>query len=160
MALTEKTRKALAIVGVPVRVYVGLVFVTASIYKIQAPYQFGLSIATYQILPLQLVNIMAIVFPWIELAAGVLLIVGFWTKENALLILGMMVTFLVALLIALSRGHEMSCGCFASKQAAEQIGIHTIWRDLVWIALAAYALLFDDGRYGLDGVLRRRTKHA
>lgn len=150
----------LAAVGVPVRVYLGGVFLHASLHKIQEPYEFALSVATYQILPLGLVNLFAIVLPWLELVTGLLLIAGAWTKENALLILGMMILFTTSLGIALARGYQMSCGCFASQEAAEQIGTGTLVRDLFWILLAAYVLLFDDGRFGLDRYLRRQTRHA
>jgi uncharacterized membrane protein YphA (DoxX/SURF4 family) len=160
MAFGERTEKGLALLGVPIRVYLGGVFVLASLYKIQEPYAFALNIATYRILPLHLVNLLAIVLPWLELIAGVFLIVGLWTRESALLILGMMAMFVTALAIALARGYEMSCGCFASRDAAEEIGIGTLLRDVFWIALAAYALLLDDGRYGADGILRRLKRHA
>jgi uncharacterized membrane protein YphA (DoxX/SURF4 family) len=160
MAFGERTRRALALIGIPVRVYLGAVFISASLYKILVPYEFALNIATYQILPLHLVNLTAIVLPWLELITGVLLIAGFWTKENALLILGMMLMFTIALTIALARGYEMTCGCFASREAADEIGVGTLVRDLFWIALAAYALFLDDGRYGLDRFLGRRRQHA
>ncbi|MFH1679895.1 MAG: MauE/DoxX family redox-associated membrane protein [Candidatus Eisenbacteria bacterium] len=160
MAFGERTRARLALVGIPVRFYLGAVFVLASLYKIREPYDFALNIATYQILPLELVNPMAIMLPWLELVTGLLFIAGFWTKENALLILGMMLMFVIALVIALSRGYEMTCGCFASREAAEEISARTLVRDFFWIALAGYALLFDDGRYGLDRFLGRRRRNA
>jgi uncharacterized membrane protein YphA (DoxX/SURF4 family) len=150
----------LALAGIPIRVYLGGVFVAASLYKIRNPYDFALNIATYQILPLETINVFAIVVPWIELLAGVMLIAGLWTRENALLILGMMVMFTAALGIALSRGYEMSCGCFSSRDAAEEIGASTLIRDFIWMGLAVYTLCFDAGRYGLDGLLRKGRQHA
>jgi len=160
MGTERKNRSILAAIGLPVRVYLGAVFVLASIHKIQVPYDFALSVATYQIIPLWLINLFAIALPWIELVTGVFLIVGFWTKENAFLILGMMIMFTVALILVLAQGYEMTCGCFASQEAAEQIGIPTLLRDLLWIALAGFTLLFDDGRFGVDGILRRQARHA
>ncbi len=160
MALSERTEKILAALSVPVRLYLGAVFIEASIFKIQEPYEFAIGVATYQILPLGLVNLVALLLPWIELVAGVLLIAGFWTKENAFLVLGMMVVFLASLVSALARGYEMSCGCFASLEAAENIGIQTLYRDIVWIVLALFVLLFDSGRYGADRFLRRRNRYA
>lgn len=160
MAFGTRTRGVLAAAGVPIRVYVGGIFIFASVYKIQEPYEFALSVATYQVLPLGLVNLFALVVPWIELVTGVLLIAGAWTKENAFVIMGLMAMFLAALLIALSRGYQMSCGCFASQEAAEEIGGRTVFRDLLWMVLAGYTLAFDDGRFGADRFLRRQGKHA
>jgi len=160
MAARERTRRFLASLALPARIYLGGVFIFASIYKIQEPYEFALSVATYQISPLYLINLFAIILPWLELFVGITIIAGFWTRESAFLILGMMVLFAVALAYALAQGHEMTCGCFASQEAVDQIGVHTLVRDIVWITLAAYVFLFDDGRYGVDGLLRRRRSHA
>ncbi|MFH1279573.1 MAG: MauE/DoxX family redox-associated membrane protein [Candidatus Eisenbacteria bacterium] len=160
MGFGETRSRALAAIGAPIRVYLGGVFVLASLHKIQEPYEFALSVATYQILPLPAVNLFAIFLPWLELITGGLLIAGVWTRANALLILGMLIMFTTSLGIALARGYQMSCGCFASQEAAEQIGTGTLVRDILWVLLAAYVLLLDDGRFGLDRFLRRRTSHA
>lgn len=157
MARTDRRRAILAALSVPIRIYLGIVFIYAAMYKIAEPYDFALSVATYQIAPLVLVNVFAVVLPWVELVAGALLIAGFWTKENATLILLMMFLFIFALIIVLGAGREMGCGCFASQEAAEEITWLTLVRDLFWTALAAFLILFDDGRYGLDGLLRRRS---
>ena len=67
--MTSKTsvRSWLAALSVPARLYLGGVFVGASLYKIALPYEFALSIATYQILPLEVINPFALTLPWIEL---------------------------------------------------------------------------------------------
>jgi putative oxidoreductase len=41
------------------------------------------SINNYKLLPFPLVNIAAIILPWIEVVAGILLIFGIVVKENA-----------------------------------------------------------------------------
>ena len=142
------------------RMILGAIFIYASIDKIHYPAAFAEAVYNYQILPDALINLTAIILPWLELFVGITIIAGFWTRESAFLILGMMVLFAVALAYALAQGHEMTCGCFASQEAVDQIGVHTLVRDIVWITLAAYVFLFDDGRYGVDGLLRRRRSHA
>ncbi len=157
----EKLKTILAAVGVPLRVYIGAVFIAASLFKIYEPYQFALSVATYQMAPLPLINIFALALPWVELVCGVLLIAGFWTRANALLISAMMLMFICVLSVALARGLQMSCGCFASQDAADEIGVHTLLRDFAWLAVSLYVLLFDDGRFGADGLLEKwRKSHA
>ncbi len=151
---SPKTQGRLSLLGVPIRLYLGGVFLVACLFKIHDPYTFALSVATYQILPLELVNPLALVLPWVELIVGLSYLLGFWTKQSALLILGMMLMFLTALLIALNKDLQLSCGCFASQDAADEIGLHTVFRDLGWMALALYTLLLDDGRFGLDGLLQ------
>jgi uncharacterized membrane protein YphA (DoxX/SURF4 family) len=143
--------------ALPIRVYLGMVFILASLYKIAEPAEFALSIATYGILPLELINLMAICLPWIEVIVGFTLIVGFWTRASALVIAGMMIMFMVALVIALAKGLSLSCGCFASAEAGDEISYLTLIRDTVWLLAAGYVLVFDDGSLGLDGWLRHRS---
>jgi len=141
--------------ALPVRLYLGIVFLVACVYKIAEPGEFALSIATYDILPLQLVALMAVVLPWIELVCGLTLILGFWTRASALAIAGMMVMFMVALGLALARDLQLSCGCFASAEAGEEINAGTMLRDGLWLAGALFVTFADDGRWGLDGLIRR-----
>ena len=69
-------RKWLALAAVPLRWYVGGLFLLASVHKIAHPRAFALDIATYDVLPLQLVYLLAIRLPYVELVAGLLLLLG------------------------------------------------------------------------------------
>jgi uncharacterized membrane protein YphA (DoxX/SURF4 family) len=127
------------------------VFVGACLHKIADPRSFALDIATYDILPLVLVNLTAITLPWIELAAGAMLLTGCRVRAASILVTGMMLVFLAALVIALARGIDMSCGCFASQGAEEDpISSTTIIRDVWWLGLAVFVLVFDRGLAGID----------
>jgi len=143
--------------ALPLRVYMGMVFIAASLYKIYEPFQFALSVATYQMVPLEVINLFALALPWVELVVGVTMVLGLWTRESSLLIIGMMVMFMAALLYALSRDLQMSCGCFASQDAADEIGWHTIARDSLWLLASLFVCFFDTGRLGLDRFLSPRT---
>lgn len=140
-----------AVLAMAARLYLGAIFLLACWHKLIEPSAFALDIATYQILPLALINPMAIVLPWVELAAGLMLMVGFRTRAAALLVAGMMAMFLAAISMALAKGLNMSCGCFASQGAAEDpISWRTIVRDIGWLLLALYVLFFDRRPLGLD----------
>lgn len=128
----------------------GFIFLAACFYKIKEPAQFALSIATYEILPLPLINVMAIVLPWVELTAGLMLIVGFQVRPAALMVAGMMTMFLVALTIALGSGQDMSCGCFASTDTGDSINGLTLVRDSLLLLIAAYVLLLDKRSLGIE----------
>ncbi len=141
------------VLALAARVYLGTIFLLACWHKLAEPGSFALDIATYQILPLALINPMAIILPWVELFAGTMVLVGFRTRAAALLIAGMMAMFLVAISLALAKGLEMSCGCFASQGAVEDpISWRTIVRDSAWLLLALYVLLLDRRPLGLDRV--------
>ncbi|MBW2735409.1 MAG: DoxX family membrane protein [Deltaproteobacteria bacterium] len=149
-----------AMLALPARVYLGVIFIYASIHKIADPGTFALDVATYDLLPLVLVNAMAIIMPPIEFVAGVLIIVGWRTRAAGLLITAMMGIFVVAVSMALAKGLDTSCGCFAS-QAMEEDPITglTVLRDVVWMLLGAYVVLFDRRPLGVDGFLMRRREN-
>lgn len=148
-----------AVLALPMRVYLGVVFSVACIHKIADPGTFALDVATYDLLPLVLINAMAIILPWVELVAGALLIIGYRTRAAAFLVAGMMVMFLVAVIWALAQGLETSCGCFASQALeSDPISGLTVLRDVGWLALALYVFFFDRRPLGVDGWLLRRAE--
>jgi uncharacterized membrane protein YphA (DoxX/SURF4 family) len=152
---------AFAWLALPARWYLGGLFVLASWHKIAVPHDFAIDVATYAILPLALVNPVAIVLPWVELAAGLMLLLGARVRAGALLVAAMMGVFLAALVIALARGLDMSCGCFASQGAeSDPISWLTVLRDVTWLALSVLVACCDRGLLGLDGFRERREVRA
>ncbi|MDD5222611.1 MAG: DoxX family membrane protein [bacterium] len=146
-------------VNLGLRIYLGGVFLFACYYKILHSGDFALSIASYQLLPLTLVNFFAVTLPWVELFAGVGIILGFQPRENSLIIIGMMLMFIFVIGSALSRDLAMGCGCFASTEAAEEISITTLVRDVIWLVIAVYLFFAEDGKWGLEVLFQRTNKH-
>jgi uncharacterized membrane protein YphA (DoxX/SURF4 family) len=144
-----------AAIALCARLYLGGVFVWACLHKIAHPAAFAVDIATYQLLPVALINLLALVLPWVELLAGAMLIVGLRVRAAALLVAGMMAMFMIALGWALARGLEMSCGCFASSGTADPISGMTMLRDAGWLALALYVLCLERDPLGLDRLIAR-----
>jgi putative oxidoreductase len=136
------------------------VFLYAGIAKAWNPQEFGLEIARYRMVPHGLINSMAIMLPWIEIVAGVLLVVGLWARAAALLCSGLMVVFIAAIISALKRGLDISCGCFGGGDQAARLSQATLWRDLLWLLWAAHATLYDRGVLGIDGLRERRRRRA
>ena len=58
------------------RLLVGGVFVYASLDKILNPSEFAKVVYNYQILPLPLSNLLAMSLPWLELFAGLAIVIG------------------------------------------------------------------------------------
>jgi uncharacterized membrane protein YphA (DoxX/SURF4 family) len=138
--------------GLLLRVYVGGVFVYASMYKINYPGEFAETIASYQLLPYWAVNLTALIMPWLELASGVLLVLGVRTKSAAALVGGMLLLFSLVILVTLLRGIPIGCGCFTSVE--EPLGWGTLWRDLLWLAMALQVYFFPSALQLEDQVLR------
>ncbi len=129
----------------------GLLFVVAALPKLADPPGFAHMIYNYRILPGSLVNLFALVLPWVELLAGVALLLGLWTRASASLIAALLVVFLVALSVNLLRGNAIDCGCFdvtaAGKSVPERLADmrRDVVRDLGMLLLAVPVLLAGRG---------------
>jgi uncharacterized membrane protein YphA (DoxX/SURF4 family) len=88
------------------------VFVVAGFSKIADPPGFAHEIHNYGLVPGVLVNAMALILPWLEVALGVALFLGFARRAAAGLLGLLLAVFIVALSINLARGRPVDCGCF------------------------------------------------
>jgi len=123
-----------------IRLILGGVFVLASLDKISYPLAFAKSISNYQILPDQLVNVAAIILPWVELILGSLLIFGIWLPGAITLVNLLLAVFFSALVFNMARGLNVDCGCFTHNATD---GPATGWylvRDAVFLLLGGYLL--------------------
>jgi len=128
------------VLGLVLRVYIGGVFITASMYKINYPGEFAETIASYQLVPYWAVNVMALVMPWAELIAGALMVLGVRTKAATTVIAAMLVMFSLAILITLLRGIPIGCGCFTSVE--DPLSWKTFWRDILWLIMSLHVFFF------------------
>jgi uncharacterized membrane protein YphA (DoxX/SURF4 family) len=138
------------------RLALAAVFLWAGYGKAMDPHGFGVEIARYRMVPHDLLNAMAIMLPWIELVCGVTLVLGLWVRAGALTCGGMLVVFIIAIVLALKRGLDISCGCFGGGAESSHLSLATLWRDVFWLAWAAHVWFFDEGVLGLDAWLARR----
>ena len=100
----------------------GGLFVLASAHKIMDPAAFAKIIYGYDLFPAVAINLIAIILPYIELTAGLALIVGVYPRAAAVILSGLLFLFILAISINAWRGHVFDCGCFSSGEAA-------LWQD-------------------------------
>lgn len=135
------------------RLVVGFVFVVASIEKLADPAAFAVAIGHYRIAGPPLTTVAATVLPWVELFAGLGLVFGVFVRGNALLCSLMMLIFTAAVIAALVRGLDISCGCFTQDPAAARMG----WGKAVengGLLLCSILAYFSRGyRYTLERLL-------
>jgi uncharacterized membrane protein YphA (DoxX/SURF4 family) len=123
------------------RVCVGGFFIYASMSKIPYPAQFAEAVANYSLVPYQVLNLGAIILPWLELLAGLFLIIGFMSKASAILIGLMLVMFDVMVLINMYWGAPITCGCYDT--VGEPIGWRKIIENAVMLIFVIQIYLFD-----------------
>ncbi len=129
-------------VGALCRLLIGGAFIYTSFPKLLRPDEFARLVYGYRILHPDLVNLAGITLPWVELAAGVFLVVGIMPRSSALVIAAMLAMFIGAGFLALVRGLEISCGCFFPFMAGHTLGWDLLVRDGVMIVVAAQILVW------------------
>jgi uncharacterized membrane protein YphA (DoxX/SURF4 family) len=148
------------------RLFIGVIFVYASINKILDPSDFAVSIRNYLIVPSSWSNILALTLPWVEIGAGGFLILGIQTRPAALLTTGMLWVFLGALIYAYSIGLDIDCGCFSSATSSGgRVGIYHLVRDTTLFLISLFIVVTDKGDFSVSGFplldpLRGRTHTA
>lgn len=134
-----------------VRFFVGFVFIYAAVEKINDPRSFAFSIHNYKLLPFFIINILAIILPWIELTAGMLLIIGTSVKESSFIISISLIIFIAAVSISLLRGLNINCGCFGTA-GGTKIGVWKILENLFLLLLSVYLYFFGSGNFTLSSI--------
>ncbi len=117
------------------RFLLGALFIWASLAKIGNIDGFATDLHHYRALPLVFENVLAMMLPWIEVLAGVALVLNFAPRAGSVILGVMLVVFIVAILSAMVRGLDIACGCFGTSDAT-RTGWIAFLRDMVFLALA------------------------
>ncbi len=123
------------------RIYVGYLFVYASLGKIPHPAQFAEVIADYRLIPFMFVNATAILLPWIEFVAGFFLIIGYRSRGSAIVIGMLLFTSTVMILINMYQAAPITCGCYDA--VGEPIGWKKVMENTFTLFFSAQIFCFD-----------------
>lgn len=135
----------------------GLTFIYASLHKILSPEDFAKIVYGYDLFPHVFINLIAIIIPFLELIAGLALIIGVYPRSAAILINGLLLAFMAALTINLIRGHEFDCGCFSVGQSGYSSSTPvTLVRDVIYFVFGIQIVLFEGNRRSSFGRLNSR----
>ena len=121
------------------RLVLGGLFVYAGAVKVLDPLDFAQNIRNYQLVGQSLSFVAAIVLPWLEILAGLALILGVWTRGAALVVTGLLGFFIVLTAVTMVRGLDVDCGCFGSLSRKSGWGV--ILEDLGMLVLGLALLL-------------------
>ena len=131
---------------------VGILFFYAGTIKISFPGDFALSIQNYQIIPLPLTNLLAILIPWLEIICGLFLISGFMSRGSALILTILAFGFTVAMIRAWLMGLDIECGCFGK---GSNIDLLNIGKNLLLLFMCFHILIYPSPQFTLDRLLQR-----
>ena len=125
----------------------GLTFIYASYNKILFPADFAKIIYGYDLFPDALINLIAIILPFLELVAALALITGLYPRSAVLIVNILLVAFIILLSVNLIRGHEFDCGCFAIKNSGSTSATEvTLIRDFIYLALGIQVFYYHRPR--------------
>ncbi len=97
------------------RLVIAGIFLYSGYSKLREPwFQFEVSLESFKILPEYALEPIARIMPWLEVALGVALLTGVFTRWFALIATVLLAVFVGAAARAYSMGLQVDCGCFGS----------------------------------------------
>src|SRR5690349_18116619 len=97
----------LRVVQILLRLVLGAIFIYAGYVKLKDPWQlFAAGVASYEILPMKAVEIVARTLPWLEVAVGVVLISGFFFRISSTIVAALLAVFFTLIVRAYLQGKE------------------------------------------------------
>ncbi|MDT3739045.1 MAG: MauE/DoxX family redox-associated membrane protein [Candidatus Kapabacteria bacterium] len=134
-----------------VRLIVGYIFISYGIGKIANADKFAGEIANYALMPQFSLNILAITLPWIEVAAGFLLVFGIRLKSGSVITGGMMLVFIIAIIWAIAMGLDINCGC--SSTTPQKVGLPKLLENTGLLLLSLLIYLFPERKFTLESFI-------
>jgi uncharacterized membrane protein YphA (DoxX/SURF4 family) len=152
--------RALDVIGTLARLGLAVVWLITGGIKAADSGQTYVAVRAYDVLPLDAVGPVAAVLPWLELALGLLLLVGLGVRAVAAGSVIVLLVFVAGLVQAWVRGLAIDCGCFGGGGAvdpdATAYGLELL-RDAGFLALAVWLVARPRTLAALDGILMGRT---
>ena len=137
------------------RLTLGIVLIVAGALKVGNLEGSVFATSEYKILPYELLRPVGIGLPFAEIALGILLVIGLFTRLSGLAGALMMLAFIIAIISVWTRGIAIDCGCFGgggpvAKEKAFAAYPWEIARDVglmacgVWLAVIKKPFLAVD----------------
>ena len=146
-------KKAQPWIGLLARLGLGGILLYAGYLKAFTPEKSMMAVRAYELLPIWLANIFGLVLPWLEIGAGILLIIGVGIRYAAVFGSALMIAFIIAIAQAWARGLSIDCGCFGDGGAidpSETKYLETILRDIGFALLGFYLIRYPVTRFALE----------
>ena len=138
-------------VAVAVRWVVGGLFVFSGMSKAVLPHGEVMALVEqYQVVPHFLISPIAAGLPWVELASGTALCIGFLTTPAAWVVVLQLIGFSCLMVVVLIAGIPIEdCGCFGNL-GLQETPLQVLIRDLVLLGILATVLARRHDAWGID----------
>ncbi|MGZ8599139.1 MAG: MauE/DoxX family redox-associated membrane protein [Actinomycetota bacterium] len=128
------------------------IFLWAGLAKAFARQDSILAVNAYDVLPERLIEPVAVLLPWAEIALAVLLVLGLFVRVAGLGTALLSAVFIAGLAQAKARGLQIDCGCFGGGGPGSGVTWWDIVRDVPLVLAGAYLALRPRGPLQLDEV--------
>jgi uncharacterized membrane protein YphA (DoxX/SURF4 family) len=158
-ALYQRARDAAAWpwISTAARLGLAVAFLWAASTKVGDLAGSARAVNAYQLMSYDAAKIVGAIQPFLELALGLLLLVGVAVRLGAAIGAVLMVIFIAGIASAWARGLQIDCGCFSKggELGAGQVPTYgwEILRDLGFLAMAGILLVKPRTRFSIDGLL-------
>jgi uncharacterized membrane protein YphA (DoxX/SURF4 family) len=153
--------KVLDVVGTLCRLGLAAVWLISGAKKAGDLNQTYAAVKAYQVLPLDLVRPVAEVLPFLELAFGLLVLMGVAQRLMGVLSALLLLVYIAGVAQSAARGLTIDCGCFGGggQVAAGQTAYtQEILRDTGFLILAVWLAVRPKTLFSVDGWLRGRQQ--
>jgi uncharacterized membrane protein YphA (DoxX/SURF4 family) len=139
------------------RLGLAAVFLVAGGTKVGDLAASGRAVNAYQLMSYDVAKVIGAAQPFLEIALGLLLLVGLAVRLSAAIGAVLLVIFIAGIASAWARGLQIDCGCFSKggELGAGKVPTYgwEILRDLGFLVLAGILLWKPRSRVSLDGFL-------
>jgi uncharacterized membrane protein YphA (DoxX/SURF4 family) len=123
------------------RIALGIIFISAGLPKLIDPKAFAKAVSMYEILPEQVLPIVAIVIPITEVLAGIGLILNI--KGSLTVIAGLLAMFVTVLSYGILNNLDIDCGCSIPWESERHANLKSaLYRDSAMLLIVMYMYLW------------------
>ena len=155
--ITARVQLGLRVLATLARFGLGVLWLVAGVLKIGDPDGMVRSVRAFRILPEALVHPVAYAVPFVEIALGVLLLLGLAVRACAAVSALLLAIYIAAIAAAAVRGLRIECGCFSSggelTKGAPTHYASELVRDSLLLLVSALLAVLPAGYLTLDRLL-------
>jgi uncharacterized membrane protein YphA (DoxX/SURF4 family) len=154
VSITDRWTTARPWLGTLARVALAAVWLIAGGSKVGNLAGSGRTVAAFRLMPVEAARIVGAALPFVELALGVLLLIGLATRLAAAVSAALLIVYIVGIAAAWARGLNIDCGCFGGggqlAPGRHPSYLPDILRDVGLLAVAGFLLIWPRTRLALD----------
>lgn len=116
------------------------------------------TVVAYEVFSYEVARAVAVLLPVVEIALGLLLLVGLLTRATAAVTCTVLLAFIAGIISAWARGLSIDCGCFGNGgqvDPGQTRYLSVLLRDAGFVVLAGWLVARPESTFSLDRLLKK-----